>query len=291
MLIETMPELALRTATPEDSAVCGKICYDAFSTINSAHGFPCDFPSPEHAIGLLTMMFSSPGLYCVVAQSDGQILGSNCMDERSSIYGIGPITVNPAAQNQGIGRKLMRAVMERAWERGAAGIRLLQTAFHSRSLSLYSSLGFEVREPMACMQGRTKERGIAGCTVRPATPADEEACNQLSMRVHGYERAAELAQAIQHGTALVTERGGRITAYTTHLAFFGHSTAETNADLEALIASADSFAGPGILVPSRNSALFHWCLRNGLRVVQPLTLMSVGLYSEPAGAWLPSIIF
>jgi hypothetical protein len=26
-------------------------------------------------------------------------------------------------------------------------------------------------------------------------------------------------------------------------------------------------------------------------VVQPMTLMTMGLYNEPAGAWLPSIIF
>lgn len=291
MLIETTPELAVRAATQEDSAICGKICYDAFSTINSTHGFPCDFPSPEVAVGLLNMMFSHPGLYCVVAQSDGQILGSNCMDERSAIFGIGPITVHPRAQNQGVGRKLMDAVMERAEQRSAAGVRLVQAAFHNRSLSLYASLGFEIREPLACMQGRTKERSIAGCTVRPATAEDEDACNRLSRRIHGFDRGAELAQAVQHGTALVVERGGRITGYTTHLAFFGHSTAETNPDLEALIASVDGFAGSGILVPTRNTELFQWCLRNGLRVVQPMNLMSVGLYNESAGAWLPSIIF
>jgi hypothetical protein len=96
---------------------------------------------------------------------------------------------------------------------------------------------------------------------------------------------------MRKGLASVVEREGRITAYATVLAFFGHAVAETNTDLQALIASVDSFDGPGILVPSRNSALFRWCLANGLRVVQPLTLMTVGLYNEPAGAWLPSILF
>jgi hypothetical protein len=62
-------------------------------------------------------------------------------------------------------------------------------------------------------------------------------------------------------------------------------------DMQALLASVESFAGPGILVPSRNSVLLRWCLQNGLRVVQPMTLMSAGLYSEPAGAWLPSVLF
>ena len=132
---------------------------------------------------------------------------------------------------------------------------------------------------------------MPGCEVRPAKPDDESACNALSRRVHGFDRGVELAQAIEQGTARVVERGGRVTGYATHLAFFGHSTAETNVDLQSLIASEESFAGPGILVPSRNSVLLRWCLENGLRVVQPMTLMSAGVYNEPAGAWLPSVSF
>jgi hypothetical protein len=227
----------------------------------------------------------------VVAEVDGRVVGSNVLDERSAIRGVGPITIDPSAQNLGVGRKLMQAAMDRSSERGAAGVRLVQAAFHNRSLSLYASLGFDIREPLACMQGRTIERTIPGCKVRPAKPGDEKSCNALSRRVHGFDRGVELAQAMEQGTALVVERGGRVTGYATHLAFFGHSTAETNLDLQALIASADSFVGPGILVPSRNSVLLRWCLRNGLRVVQPMTLMSAGLYNEPAGAWLPSVSF
>jgi GNAT superfamily N-acetyltransferase len=285
------PNVVIRTAKPEDSSICGQICYDAFSTINAAHGFPCDFPSPERPIGSFSIMFSSPGFYCVVAEADDRIMGSNVLDERSVIRGLGPITIDPAAQNLGIGRKLMQAVIDRANERGAAGIRLVQAAFHNRSLSLYTSLGFDIREPLSCVQGRTLERSVPGCAVRPASPDDLDACNTLSLRVHGFDRGVELAQAIRRGTACVVERGGRITGYTTHLAFFGHSTAETNVDLQSLIASAGSFAGPGILLPSRNTALLRWCLANGLQVVQPMTLMSMGLYTDPAGAWLPSVLF
>ncbi len=284
-------EVTIRTARSEDAAVCGQICYDAFSALNVRHNFPCDFPSPEIPVGVLSTMFSAPGFYCVVAESEGRIIGSNCLDERSSIAGVGPITIDRTVQNHGAGRKLMKAVMDRAEAEGKVGMRLVQAAFHNRSLALYTSLGFDIREPLSCLQGRTAQRSVPGCEVRPATSADMAACNALSREVHGFERAVDLAQNIQQGTAIVVERGGRITGYSSFLAFFGHTTVETNLDLQALIASADSFGGPGILLPSRNSAVLRWCLANGLRIVQPMTLMTLGLYNEPAGAWMPSILY
>jgi hypothetical protein len=64
------------------------------------------------------------------------------------------------------------------------------------------------------------------------------------------------------------------------LAFSGHAVAETNPDLQALISSSPS-----------NAELFRWYLESGLRVVQPMTLMTIGLYNEPAGAYLPSILY
>lgn len=237
------------------------------------------------------MLFSRSDFYCVVAEADGRIVGSNCLDERSVIAGVGPITVDNSVQNLGVGKKLMQAVLDRAREHNTAGVRLVQAAYHNRSLSLYLGLGFDVREPLSCLQGQTSERTVPGCDVRVAQTADLEACNALARRVHGFDRGTELVQAIGQNTARVVERGGRVTGYASALGFTGHSTAETNLDLQALIASAESFGGPGILAPSRNSDLLRWCIGNGLRVVQPLTLMSMGLYNEPAGAWLPSILF
>jgi len=281
----------VRSAKPEDAQACGPICYSAFQTISQAHGFPPDFAAPEAPIGILRTMFSHPGFYCVVAESQGRIVGSNCLDERSAIAGVGPITVDPQTQNHGVGRRLMEAVLDRARERGAAGVRLVQAAYHNRSLSLYASLGFEIREPLACMQGQIRQKNVGGCKVRAAKADDLRGCNSLARQIHGFDRGRDLAESIEQGTAVVVERGGRITGYASSLAFFGHGTAETNLDLQALLASVESFGGPGILIPARNSAVFQWCLANGLRVVQPMTLMSTGLYNEPAGAWFPSILF
>ncbi|HTH18441.1 MAG TPA: hypothetical protein VL912_00065, partial [Candidatus Udaeobacter sp.] len=66
---------------------------------------------------------------------------------------------------------------------------------------------------------------------------------------------------------------------------------QTNEDIKALIGAAKEFAGPGLLLPTRNGELFRWCLSSGLRITQPMTLMSKGGYNEPTGAFLPSVLY
>ena len=283
--------LKLRRGTAEDAERCGTICYEAFKSISEAHAFPPDFPSAEVAIGLLTRLLSDPRYFSVVAELDGRVVGSNFLDERNVIGGVGPITIDPAVQNQAIGRALMEEVNARAASHTPAGVRLLQAGYHGRSLSLYTKLGYDVRESLVCLQGRALNASVTGWAVRPAQDSNVEACNRLCRQVHGHDRGAELRDAIADGTAVVVESDGRVSGYATIIGFFGHAVGETNRDLKALIAAAEAFAGPGFLLPMRNAELFRWCLQHRLRVTQTVTLMSKGLYNEPAGAFLPSILY
>ncbi len=143
----------LRECLPDDANACGEICYAAFKSLADGHNFPPDFPSIEHATVMLSDLIAHPGFYGVVAELDGRIVGSNFLDERSRIAGLGPITVNPTIQNRTIGKDLMKNVMERAQTQNFPGVRLVQAAYHNRSLSLYSKLGFDVQVPLATMQG------------------------------------------------------------------------------------------------------------------------------------------
>ena len=52
--------------------------------------------------------------------------------------------------------------MARSRERGAVGVRLVQTAYHYRSLALYAKLGFVVREPLSVVQGAPLPRSCPG---------------------------------------------------------------------------------------------------------------------------------
>jgi predicted N-acetyltransferase YhbS len=281
----------LRQGTREDAAACGVIDFEAFKSISSQHNFPWDFPSVEVATAVTTAMLSNPGFYAVVAELDGKIVGSNFLDERNPISGVGPISVDPAVQNESIGRQLMRAVMERSAQRDFAGCRLVQAAYHNRSLCLYTKLGFETREPLSKMFGTPPKLKLAGYDVRPATATDVAACNEVCRRIHGHDRGGELRDAITQGTAKVVEHLGRITGYATDIAIFAHAVGETTWDIEALIGAATEIGGGGFLVPTRNGELFRWCLENGLRLVHQMTLMTVGLYNEPAGAYLPSVLY
>lgn len=150
-------------------------------------------PDPQMVIGLLAGMFSHPKYYCVLAEQNGRIVGSNCLDERGPISGVGPITVDLNVQNASVGRKLMEAVVNRSNEQRFLGCRLLQAGYHMRSLSLYTKLGFVERETVVRLQGPPIQKAMTGYSFRPAAPADAAACNALCFRVHGHERAGEIA--------------------------------------------------------------------------------------------------
>lgn len=280
----------LRSARPDDAQAAGRICYEGFEAIGKQHNFPGSFPSAEIAIDVVGGIIAHPGFYGVVAERDGIVIGSNFMDERSTISGIGPITVDPAIQNGGVGKQLMQHMLDRVVSRGAPGVRLLQAAFHARALTLYAKLGFRVRESMAIMNGPALNLISPDRRVRAATVADIPACDGICFAVHGHTRHGELEDGIKNNNALVVEYGGRITAYASSLAFFGHAVGETWDDLQAMIGAVPFIPPPGILVPLR-SPLFHWALEHGLRVSVVMNLMSVGLYNEPDGAYLPSVLY
>jgi predicted N-acetyltransferase YhbS len=283
--------LVIRAGTSEDVERSGQIFYDAFEAIAARHNLPVEPSSPQFTHLIAEYMLASEGIEMFVASRGEEIVGSAFVDERSVVAGVGPVTVDPAAQDEGAGRALMQAVLNREREREAAGVRLVQTAYHYRSLALYASLGFVVREPLSVFQGDVPARSLPGLAVRSAEVEDVIQCDELCTRVHGHARDRELRAAIGAGTARVVEGVDGIRGYATGFGYGWHAVADSNEDLVALVCSAEALVELGILVPSRNAELMRWCLASGLRIVQQSTLMTTGLYSEPAGAWLPSIAY
>jgi GNAT superfamily N-acetyltransferase len=288
----TASTVTLREAQPADLEACAQICYDAFGGIHDHHRFPRDFPALEAATGMLDAWISHPAVWGVVAEMDGRIVGSNFLDERDPIRGVGPITIAPDGQNAGVGRRLMDAVLERG--EGAGGIRLVQDGFHMRSLSLYTKLGFDVTAACVVMNGVPRGGETADAEVRPLTEDDLEECEALCERVHGFPRTGALRDATRAFAPLAAVRDGRIVAYATTLTFWpmAYGVAEREEDMRALLlgASASLEAPLALLVPLQ-SGLFRWCLEQELRAVKPMNVMARGEYQEPRGSWFPSVLY
>jgi predicted N-acetyltransferase YhbS len=283
-----MTGVLIRPATPADAEACARVMFAAFESLATRHAFPIEAQSPEFTRMQMESMLATDGIWALVAEQDDVVVGSAFQDERSEIVGIGPVSVDPGAQG-GVGRALMGSLLHRCSSRGARGVRLVQTAYNYRSLSLYAKLGFAVREPLSVFQGDMTSVGPTNGDVRAATPQDLDRCDDLCRRVHGHDRHGELRDWIGAGMARVVEREGRITGYTTGCGYLSHAVGESDDDIIALLAAAESIVGLGFLVPSRNAVLMAWCLGSGLRLVQQSTLMSIGFYADPLGSWLPSI--
>lgn len=285
--------VTLRLATPSDAASCGRIIYEAFRDFAERHHFPPDFPSVEAGVQFAEAFTSHPAIYGVVAESDGRVVGSNFLVEQDEIRGVGPITIDPLHQARGTGRRLMQAVLERA--RGAAGVRLVQDAFNTASMSLYASLGFDAREPLALVRGTPATRPAPGDEVRPLREEDLDGCAALCRTVHGVARTNELRGAIGRSAPVVLLRGGRVAAYASAPTFWplNHGVAESEADVRALLLGAGAATPEPLcfLLPIRQAGFFRWCLAEGFRVVKPMTLMTKGTYQEPRGCYYPSVLY
>lgn len=186
----------------------------------------------------------------------------------------------------------MEAVIERG--KGSEGIRLMQDSYNTASLSLYASLGFDVKEPLVMIEGEVRGEVTAEIEVRPIQEDDSAACAELSRNAHGFERSNELKNTPPFLTSFVAVRGGRVTAYASapHFWALNHAVAESEEDMQALLTGAGNLSqGQPIsfLLPTRQADLFRWCLKNGMRVIKPMTLMVMGEYQEPRSCYLPSV--
>ena len=132
--------------------------------------------------------------------------------------------------------------------------------------------------------------GLAGFAMPGAdgewTGFDVDFCRAIAAAVFGDAKAVKFTPltnkerftALQSGEIDVLSRN---TTWT--------FSRDVNLGLE--FAAVNYYDGQGFLVPARNSELLRWCLEHGIRVVQQMTLMGTGMYQEPAGAYLPSVIY
>lgn len=278
-------------ARPENIGGLGRICYEAFKDIADQHGFPPAYPSAAVAREALGMLVGKEGIYAVESLLDGRPVGSNFLFMLDEAAGVGPITVEAPLNGQGIGRALMEDVLAHARASGVASVRLLQDSFNMASLSLYASLGFEVKEAVALMQSAPSAQPDR--SVRLVAEGDLDAVEELSRHLYKVSRRNEVAFAIKAGQLpLLRERNGRIAAYFVAGPglLFTHGVAETEDDALALVGeAARRVPNARFFCPLSEGSLYRNALKAGCRAIKVMNLMAFGPYEPPDAVWLPSV--
>lgn len=282
--------IELRRPAGEDVPALGEICYHAFRDIAESHGLPPDFPTIEFGQQIVGMLLAQEQVYGTAAYDDGRPCGSNCINMWGDVAGIGPISVEIARQGGGIGRRLMRDVIDHARGQGIEMIRLCQDAFNMRSLALYASLGFDTKEPLAYLALNSAIAADPG--FRPATADDLDAMDELCRPTYRVSRKGECRVLMQLGfPAFVLERAGHVSGYLIGT-IIGHGVAESDDEMLALLAGLGaSVPGAQSLVPIRSGELYRRALSAGHRNIKTMNLMALGPYDDPRGTWMPSVMF
>jgi len=286
MAIELVP------AEPQHVRELGSICFDAFREVHDRGCGTRDFPTVEIAQQVLGMLVEREDFYSVSALDDGRLVGSNFLSLMDPVAGVGPITVDPSYQGQGLGRTLMQDVIDYARRHNIEQVRLMQDSFNVASLSLYASLGFDVKEPVAFMQAAPLAE--ADNSVRAIAEPDLPAIEELSERIYKNSRRNEVASAAPYGfAALLRERQGRITGYLLP-GIFGHGVAETEEDALALVGEAARRLPPEIarfFCPLTESSFYRRALQGGCHVIKVMNYMTLGPYEHPDEVWMPSVLW
>ncbi len=281
--------IELRQARADDVPELGRICYEAFKDISESHGFPTDFPTVEFAQQAIGMFTAQENVYGVAAFEGRAAKGSNFLAMWDETAGIGPVSVDVQSQGQGIGRRTMEHVIAHARSQGFEMIRLVQDSFNVRSLALYASLGFDVKEPMSYLA--LSNGNAADPAVRGATPADLDAMDELCRSIYRVSRRHECEVLMRLGIpAFVLDRSG-IRGYLFGLAI-GHGVAESDDGMIALINGLGANVPDAhAFVPLRNGGLYRKALAAGHRNQKVMNLMALGPYEEPRGTFCPSVLF
>lgn len=279
-------------AEAQHASELGRICFEAFKDIADRHGFAPSIPSVALARRKIGMLISRDDFYGVAAIADDQPVGSNFLSLTDPVAGLGPITVDVSFQGQDIGRRLMQDVMNYARRNHIERVRLLQDGFNVASLSLYGSLGFDVKEAVALMQAAPGPH--TDPSVQPLADGDLDAVDQLSGRIYRSSRRNEAAAAIRFGfSPLARRRHGLVTGYLIP-GMFGHGVAEKQEDALALVGEAARRVPPEnacFFCPLSSGDLFRAMLAGGCRTIKIMNLMTTGPYEPPQGVWMPSVLY
>jgi hypothetical protein len=243
---------------------------------------------------------------CLVAEEDGKILGSCFYHPRETHWSLG--IMNAAPDSKGAAKAILTEIVRLSWEANKP-LRLVSSAFHLDSFSLYSKAGFKPIRVYQDMLLTVPENGLPLSTrpsgtenVRPATLADLPAIVALEEELTGLRREKDHRFFLENQqgiwNTLVIENEG-ITGFMTSVGhpgsrMIGPGACRDTASALALVWShLDRFHRghtPVWLAPSDETAFVHGCYAWGARNCELHLAQVLGEHSPHKGLVFPTFM-
>ncbi|WJV47572.1 GNAT family N-acetyltransferase [Streptomyces flavofungini] len=280
MSTPTLPALPIRRLTPRDLTACADLSEDR------------GWPREEHKWGLLL----SAGTGYGIDDPDGPGLIAACVVTQYGPHGnpglsaIGMVLVAERHARKGIGRHLMRNVLE------AAGTTPLTLHATPNGRPLYEQLGFKTTGRAEMVRGHftpaASDDQAPGVTTRAATAEDLPTLVRLDTEVFGLDRTHVLTRLPAFTDQLrVAEADGEIIGYAgawpnmqTHVV--GPLIARDTETAKALITSLGAHTDRPLRtdIDVRHEELLTWVKARGLESVAFNAVMTYGVPELP-GDW------
>ncbi|MFM9368976.1 GNAT family N-acetyltransferase [Streptomyces sp. Da 82-17] len=276
MSTPSLSTLPVRRLTPRDLTAC--------ADLSENRGWPRE----EHKWGLLLAAGTGYG----IDDPEGGLV-SACVvtsygpPERPELAAIGMVLVAERHARQGVGRRLMRHVVDAA---GSTPLTLHATEY---GRPLYEELGFKTTGRAEMLRGPFRPTGQApSVRTRPATAEDLQAILRLDGEVFGTDRTAMLTRLPAFADQLrVAEDGGELIGYAaawpnmdTHVV--GPLIARDTETAKALVADLAAHTDRPLRtdIDVRHEELVSWLKSQGLESWSFNAVMTYGIPELP-GDW------
>ena len=143
-----------------------------------------------------------PTVVPLVAERDGEVVGTGVGSAHGSVGWVGTIFVEPARRGSGLGRAVTRAVIDELEARGCRTLVLIAT---SMGRPVYEREGFDVLDDQVrfSIDGLPAVAGLSDPLVRSFAPDDFEAVVALDRFATGEDRRSVLASLLSPSSTWV----------------------------------------------------------------------------------------
>lgn len=224
-----------------------------------------------------------------VAEEAGAVIGTGMCWKQGQQASLGMIIVSPEHQGKGIGKALMKLVLE------ALGERCTLLIATPAGQPLYEQLGFiatgTIHQHQGTLNALVNAPSFPGEALRPYVCGDTEAICALANRATGRSRDELLRALLAAGETVVLERHGKVAGFSIMRRFgrghaIGPVVASDTDHAKALIAYwCESYAGSFVRIDvTGTSGLQDWLAQAGLPQVDTVVAMARNGVPQADGA-------